>query len=97
MRKNNKLSQEQIAKMINVTQRAYSGYELETSEPTIETLCTLADYYDVSLDYIVGRERKNDLGFLTPKQLIAISYIKLLNEENLTRIIGRLEALVEMQ
>lgn len=63
LRKEKKLSQEQIAKILSVTQRTYGGYELETSEPSIQTLCNLADYYNVSLDYLVGRERKDEVGF----------------------------------
>ncbi|MBQ4077654.1 helix-turn-helix transcriptional regulator, partial [bacterium] len=38
LRKEKKLSQEQIAKILSVTQRTYGGYELETSEPSIQTL-----------------------------------------------------------
>ena len=93
LRKNKKLSQEQVANMLNVTQRTYGGYELETSEPTINTLCKLADYYDVSLDYLVGRERNNEIGFLNEQQKNAVQLIQQLNEINLLKAIAYLSGL----
>lgn len=88
LRKNKKKSQEEIAKLLNITQRTYSGYELETSEPTIKTLCILADYYDVSLDQLIGREYKNDIGYLTEAQKNIVYVIKQLNEGNLNELLG---------
>lgn len=93
LRKHKKLSQEQVANMLNVTQRTYGGYELETSEPTINTLCKLADYYDVSLDYLVGRERNNEIGFLNEQQKNAVQLIRQLNEINLLKAIAYLSGL----
>lgn len=56
LRKQRKLTQEDIAKFLQLAQRTYSGYELGTSEPTIDTLCRLADFYGVSLDYICNHK-----------------------------------------
>lgn len=55
LRKENKLSQEQIAEKINISQRAYAHYEKGDRQPNIETMIKLADYYKVSLDYLTGR------------------------------------------
>ena len=49
------LSQKDIAKMINVSQRAYSFYETGNREPKIDTLIKLADIYGMSLDIVSGR------------------------------------------
>lgn len=49
------LLQEDMAKMLGVTQVAYSAWERETREPRIAILFKLADFYDVSLDYLLGR------------------------------------------
>lgn len=97
LRKEKKLSQEQIAKILSVTQRTYGGYELETSEPSIQTLCNLADYYNVSLDYLVGRERKDEVGFLSPMQITCVNLMKQLNYENLLILSGRIIAMIENQ
>ncbi len=55
IRENNKLSQKDIAKILNTTQQQYSKYELGVQLIPIDRLCILADYYQVSLDYLVGR------------------------------------------
>lgn len=61
LRKEKKQTQDDIAKLLNVAHSTYNGYEKETSEPTIETLKKLADYYNVSLDYLVGRSFNSPL------------------------------------
>lgn len=47
--------QKDIAEAIGVSLRAYQYYETNTKEPTLSNLIALADYFDVSLDYLVGR------------------------------------------
>lgn len=47
--------QKDIAAAIGVSLRAYQYYETDTKEPTMSNLIALADYFDVSLDYLVGR------------------------------------------
>lgn len=54
-RKNSKLTQEQVSKMLNVTRPAYTQYETGATTPTIETLVKLANIYKVSMDYLSGR------------------------------------------
>ncbi len=55
LRKEHKLTQAQIAIYCDITEKAYQNYELMTREPKLEILLRIADYYDVSLDYLVGR------------------------------------------
>jgi transcriptional regulator with XRE-family HTH domain len=47
--------QSDVAKMLDVSTRAYRHYENGDREPNIFTLITLADFFNVSLDYLVGR------------------------------------------
>ncbi|MBQ7779814.1 MAG: helix-turn-helix transcriptional regulator [Clostridia bacterium] len=57
------LSQQQLADVINVSQQSINKYENHDVEPNIETLCAIADYFNVSVDFLVGRtdvERKNE-------------------------------------
>lgn len=49
------LLQKDIAAAIGVSLRAYQYYETDTKEPTMSKLIALADYFDVSIDYLVGR------------------------------------------
>ena len=82
LRKEAKKTQEEIANFINTTQTTYSRYEAEMSEPTLETLIKLADYYKVSLDYLIGRNYKNELGYLTEQQTMVIQGYLKLNPQN---------------
>lgn len=49
-----KLLQKDIASSVGVSLRAYQYYEKGQKEPTLSVLLRLADYFDVSLDYLVG-------------------------------------------
>ena len=51
-------TQTQLANYLNVKQTTYSKYELGKINVPVEVLIKLADYYDVTLDYIVGRSKK---------------------------------------
>lgn len=55
LREDNDLKQIQLAKHLSVDQSTYSDYENGRINVPVEMLIKLADYYDVSIDYIVGR------------------------------------------
>ena len=44
-----------VGEILHISQRSYAHYEAGTREIPLDILVRLADYYDVSLDYIVGR------------------------------------------
>lgn len=48
------VSQRQVAEAIGVSQQAINKYENHNIEPDIETLIRIADYFDTSVDYLVG-------------------------------------------
>ena len=48
-------TQKQIAEGIGVSEQAYQKYEYGKVVPSALVLIALADYFDVSLDYLVGR------------------------------------------
>ena len=54
-RKLRKATQKQAAVAAGVTESMYQFYEYGRNEPTASVLIALADYFDVSLDYLVGR------------------------------------------
>ena len=56
LRKERKVSQQELADLMGVKIRGYQFYESETTEPRIAALIALADFYDVSIDYLVGRK-----------------------------------------
>ena len=49
------LSQKKIAEILHISQRSYSHYETGSRNIPIEMLIRLADYYDTTIDYLVGR------------------------------------------
>ena len=49
------LSQKQISEILHIRQRSYSHYETGSRNIPIEMLIRLANYYETSIDYLVGR------------------------------------------
>ncbi len=54
-RKNAKITQRKMAEHLKISERAYQHYELGSREPGFDLAIKIADYFDVSLDYLVGR------------------------------------------
>ena len=54
------IKQQDLAQALNVTKQSVSNWENGKRLPNIEILIQLADYYNCSLDFLVGRELKED-------------------------------------
>lgn len=54
-RKQFKVTQKVAAEVSGVSERVYQSYEYGKVVPTVTILMALADFYEVSLDYLVGR------------------------------------------
>lgn len=90
-------TQVEIAKAINITQYTYSNYETGYTEPNIETLIKLADYYGVSLDYLVGRKFKNELGYLTENEKQLLTNFRNLSEQNKVVLLAESKGMLAVQ
>lgn len=55
LRKEKRLTMKELGKKNNLAESTISGYEIGTRKPDIETLQRLADFFDVSIDYLLGR------------------------------------------
>ncbi len=55
LRKEKGLTQIELAKILNVSDRSVGFYETGERDPDTETLKKLADYFDVTIDYLLGR------------------------------------------
>lgn len=53
---NKQLSQAQLAKALNVSQRSISSWETGFRQPNLETLILIAIFFDVTTDYLLGLE-----------------------------------------
>ena len=51
-------SQREVAEVIGCAKSTYPKYEREEREPDIDALFRLADYFGVTIDYFVGREKQ---------------------------------------
>lgn len=56
LRKLNHLTQRQMAERLGISQPSYIRYENGKAEPTLANLAKIADIFDVSVDYLLGRK-----------------------------------------
>lgn len=61
IREDRDIKQKEIAKLLNVSQNTYSQYETGVISLTADVLIKLADYYDVSVDYLLDRTKNPNL------------------------------------
>ena len=62
LRTEKELSQRQMAKALNVSQGTYNNWENSNTQPSIEQLIALAEFFGVSVDYLIGNS--DDLGVI---------------------------------
>lgn len=55
LRKSRNITQKQLATALNLSEIAIQNYEAQRRKPAYDVLISLADFFDVSLDYLVGR------------------------------------------
>ncbi len=60
LREDMDLTQDNLAKKLNLTQRTYARYEANESNIPLEVLNKIADYYNVSTDYLLNRTNKKE-------------------------------------
>lgn len=82
LREQKKISQIKLTQELNISPITYNRYETGKREPNIETLIKLADFYNVTLDYLVGRDFTNPIGYLTDNQITFIKSFLALNLDN---------------
>lgn len=61
LRKINNISQQRLASDIGISQQSINKYENQKTEPDISTLIKLAEYFDTTVDYLVGFTDEDDL------------------------------------
>ena len=99
LRKENNLSQNELAKKINMTQQRISAYEKGKREPDIETLKQFADFFQCTIDYITG---KSDIR--NPEELKNVQFANHggldtegLGEEELTELQRQIDFIKKMK
>lgn len=61
LRKINNLTQKDLGKKMSVSAQTILNWENNVYQPSVNELIKLADIFNVSLDYLVNRERKNNI------------------------------------
>ena len=61
LRTDTDMSQKQLSEILHISQRSYSHYETGSRNIPVEMLIRLANYYDISVDYLVGRTDKKEM------------------------------------
>ena len=61
LRTDSDLSQKQISQILHISQRSYSHYETGSRNIPVEMPIRLANYYNISIDYLVGRTDKKEV------------------------------------
>ena len=56
LRLERKLLQQELAKELFVSKSTVSGWEVGRNQPSYELLIEIADYFDVTVDYLIGRK-----------------------------------------
>ena len=55
LREGRRIYQREMAEYLGLSYRGYQDYETNQNDPKLKTLIAIADYYNVSIDYLVGR------------------------------------------
>lgn len=61
LRQNKRLQQKEVAIELSISPTGYSSYENGLRMPGVKMLIRIADYYNVSIDYLLGRDEKTHI------------------------------------
>lgn len=91
-RENANLSQMQLSKLIKVSQQTIGSWETGRTEPNHDMLITLAEFFNVSIDYLLGyTEIKTPYSIETTKSLAEISADFLNSKQSIDKILANLK------
>lgn len=94
LRTRHKLTQEQLGQKINVTKVSISGYESGNRTPDTETLQKIADIFEVSVDYLLGRTDDDSLtGKKEENENLFFFDLEGLSEEDIEAVKKHIESL----
>lgn len=100
LREDRDLKQSEIAKILNTTQSYYAQYENGKRQIPFERMVDIAEFYDVSLDYIAGRTNdKKGLSKsnMSSKETDIIKKFRYLNDERKGEVLGTINLLFKQE
>lgn len=93
IRKNRKVSQATLGEELGLTQQMISSYEKDTSSPNIEILTKIADYFNISIDNLVGYVPNK--ANITSAEARFLRYFETLNEMDREKCIMIAQTLIQ--
>ncbi|MBR1431654.1 helix-turn-helix transcriptional regulator [Ruminococcus sp.] len=89
-------TQSDVASALNISQKAYSYYERGEREPSIDMLIQISNYFNVTVDYLLGRE-KSKYYELSEDEYNLIKKYRMLSERSKGKINERIDIIKEME
>ena len=94
------ITQKELADRLHISRSTIAGYESLGKEPDGEKLCALADFFGVSVDYLLGgtdsREPINPTPAPRPAEAAIAGELGSLSDRQLDRLLGYIQALKEL-
>ena len=94
---NQDIRQNKLAKDLNISTTSLNNYCNNKTEPDIATLIKFADYFNISLDYLCGRQWNNKIGYIPDEKKDVVKLILQLNEQNTLKTFGYVSGLLAGQ
>lgn len=95
LRQQKGITQVKLSKIIGVSRSAISMYEINASQPDYDIISKIADYFGVSVDYLLGRENKSTDLSQDERQLL--TYFKQCDVIDQARILAYAEAIAQKE
>lgn len=95
--KEQRKTQKSLALDLKITPQAINNYIKKKTEPDIKTLIKIADYFNVSLDYLCERPFNNGIGYVPEEKKEVVKLILQLNQINTIKALGYVSGLIAGQ
>jgi transcriptional regulator with XRE-family HTH domain len=92
LRTSKKLGQEELAKLVGIERSSISSYENMTRFPSIEVLISIADFFCVSTDYLVGVENKVPVQYISGLRMTSLEAKRF--KDSLNKVKGLLDSVI---
>lgn len=97
LRHNKELSQQQLSDLIGMNRATYARYETNDNQADYETLLKLADYFEVSVDFLLGRTANPDpIDKLSNIEIFNVAYFEVQKEKLSEQEAAHLKESLEM-
>lgn len=80
LRRKKKLTQQQVADQLGISQSTYAGYEIGRLQPTLDMLKKLSQFYDVTTDYLLGETDKPNRVAVRDENNLKIGWLKVVDD-----------------